>query len=56
MSGDRPVDEPSAIPSAVDALLPAAMAERAERIGAEKTRLDAWRLLTLAILAGAFVA
>ncbi len=42
--------------SPADALLPAAMAERAERIGAEKTRLDAWRLLTLAILAGAFVA
>jgi len=31
------------------------MAERAERIGAEKTRLGFWRLLTLAILAGAFI-
>lgn len=50
------MNEPAGAPSAVDALLPAAMAERAERIGAEKTRLDAWRLLTLAILAGAFIA
>jgi formate transporter len=50
------MSEPDSSPPAVDALLPAAMAERAERIGAEKTRLDAWRLLTLAILAGAFIA
>lgn len=32
------------------------MAERAETIGAAKARLDAWRLLTLAVLAGAFIA
>jgi formate/nitrite transporter len=31
------------------------MAARAERIGADKTRLEFWRLLTLAILAGAFI-
>ena len=43
-------------PTAVDALFPSAMAERAERIGAEKTRLDIWRLLTLAVLGGAFIA
>jgi formate transporter len=48
--------EPTPVPPAVDALLPAAMAERAEQIGADKTRLDAWRLLTLAMLAGAFIA
>lgn len=39
----------------VDALLPPAMAERAERIGAEKARLVFSRLLTLAVLAGAFI-
>ncbi len=50
------MSEPAGAPPAVDALLPAAMAERAEHTGAEKTRLDAWRLLTLAILAGAFIA
>lgn len=40
----------------MDALLPPAMAERAERLGAEKARLDPWRLLVLATLAGAFIA
>jgi formate/nitrite transporter len=39
-----------------DALLPAEMAQKAERIGAQKTRLDALSLLVLAILAGAFIA
>jgi formate/nitrite transporter len=40
----------------MDALLPAEMAEKAEHIGVQKTRLEAPRLLVLAILAGAFIA
>ena len=40
----------------VDSLLPPEMAERAERIGAEKARLEIGRLITLAVLAGAFIA
>jgi formate transporter len=40
----------------IDALLPREMAARAERIGGEKTRLDTQNLLTLAVLAGAFIA
>lgn len=39
----------------VDARLPREMAARAEQLGAEKTRLDAIRLLVLGILAGAFI-
>lgn len=39
----------------IDALLPAEMAEKAEYIGVEKTRLEVSRLLALAVLAGAFV-
>ena len=39
----------------IDALLPRQMAERAERVGVEKTRLDAMSLLALALLAGAFI-
>src|SRR5262245_53104271 len=42
--------------TSVDALLPAEMAERAEHVGVEKTRLDATSLLALAVLAGAFIA
>lgn len=42
--------------SSIDALLPREMAEKAERIGADKTRLDTASLLTLAVLAGAFIA
>jgi formate transporter len=41
--------------AAIDALLPREMAERAERVGAEKMRLDTASLLTLAVLAGAFI-
>jgi formate/nitrite transporter len=41
---------------AIDALLPQEMAEKAERIGVDKTRLDPLSLLVLAMLAGAFVA
>jgi len=40
----------------VDALLPNEMAEMAEHIGAAKARLDVLSLLTLAVLAGAFIA
>jgi formate transporter len=40
----------------LDALLPSEMAERAERIGVEKTRRDTLSLLALAVLAGAFIA
>ena len=39
----------------IDALLPREMAERAEHIGVEKTRLDPVRLVALAVLAGAFI-
>lgn len=42
--------------NAIDALLPLEMAERAERVGVEKTRLDTTSLMALAVLAGAFVA
>jgi formate/nitrite transporter len=42
--------------NSIDALLPAEMAERAEHVGVEKTRLDATSLMALAVLAGAFVA
>ncbi len=40
----------------MDALLPKEMAEKAERLGADKTRLPVLSLLTLAVLAGAFIA
>lgn len=40
----------------VNALLPSEMAEKAELIGAAKTRLPLLNLLVLAILAGAFIA
>jgi len=40
----------------IDALLPRQMAEKAECIGVEKTRLDTMSLMTLGILAGAFIA
>jgi formate transporter len=39
-----------------DPLLPAEMARTAERVGAQKTRLDTASLFALAVLAGAFVA
>jgi formate/nitrite transporter FocA (FNT family) len=42
--------------NSIDALLPPEMAERAEQIGVQKTRLDTVSLLALAVLAGAFVA
>jgi len=40
----------------IDALVPAEIARKAEFIGAQKTRMDFWSLLVLAILAGAFIA
>lgn len=40
----------------IDALLPRQMAEKAERIGVEKTRLDSTSLMVLGALAGAFIA
>src|SRR5215204_5243118 len=49
---DRAVIEP---PPGSDAPLPPEMAQRAERVGVQKTRIDTWSLLTLAILAGAFI-
>lgn len=42
--------------SGIDALLPAEIAEKAERIGESKARLDAATLIVLAVLAGAFIA
>jgi len=42
--------------SSVDALLPAEIARKAEAVGAQKARLDFWRLFVLAVLAGAFIA
>lgn len=39
-----------------DALLPAEIAEKAEAVGVQKTRLDALSLTALAVLAGAFIA
>ena len=40
----------------VDALLPAEIAKKAEDVGARKCHLPFWSLLTLAVLAGAFIA
>jgi formate transporter FocA len=40
----------------VDALLPRAMAEKAEEVGVKKAAMDCVRLLALAVLAGAFIA
>ena len=42
--------------SSIDALLPRQMAEKAEQIGVEKTRLDTMSLMALGVLAGAFIA
>jgi formate transporter len=39
----------------VDALLPAAIAEKAEAVGAQKTKLDLLTLSALGVLAGAFI-
>ena len=51
MSGDAGPDAIS-----IDALLPVEIARKAESSGAQKVRADAVTLLTLAVLAGAFIA
>jgi formate/nitrite transporter len=43
-------------PVSIDALLPPAIAHKAEAIGAQKCCLPLWPLLMLAVLAGAFIA
>ena len=43
-------------PPRFDALLPAEMAKRAEEIGVKKASMDGLTMLTLAVLAGAFIA
>jgi formate/nitrite transporter len=43
------------IPSPLDALLPSEMARRAEELGAAKAAMDTGRLVSLAVLAGAFI-
>jgi formate/nitrite transporter FocA (FNT family) len=40
----------------MDALLPSAMAEKAEEVGVKKAAMDATCLFALAVLAGAFIA
>jgi formate transporter len=45
-----------AFPRTIDALLPPDMARRAEELGIAKAAMPAARLLTLAVLAGAFIA
>jgi formate/nitrite transporter len=47
---------PEQAPPTLDALLPPAMAERAEAAGAQKAAMDGARLAVLAVLAGAFIA
>ena len=49
----KPVSSPD--PISVDALLPPAMAIRAEQIGVRKASLDLLSLFVLAVLAGAFI-
>ena len=40
----------------IDALTPPMMAEKAEEVGISKANMNFWTLLTLSILAGAFIA
>jgi formate/nitrite transporter len=57
MMHDKPPDLPTVSEHpGVDALLPSEIAVKAENVGARKVRLDAKRLLALAVLAGAFIA
>ncbi|MBI4082035.1 MAG: formate/nitrite transporter family protein [Candidatus Lambdaproteobacteria bacterium] len=44
------------VPGPFDALIPAAIARRAEEVGQAKARMDAGTVLALAVLAGAFIA
>lgn len=48
-------DDPARPSPLIDALLPRQMAEKAEHVGAEKSRLDTASLLALAVLAGSFI-
>lgn len=52
---DPPVTPTPTEPPTLDALLPPAMARRAEQVGAAKAALPADRLLVLAVLAGVFI-
>jgi formate transporter len=52
MSGETP---PPAQPAPIDALLPPEIARKAEEVGVAKAGMDATRLFTLAVLAGAFI-
>jgi formate transporter len=52
---DQPPPHPEPPPSP-DALVPQAIALRAEQVGATKARMDTTRLFALAVLAGAFIA
>src|SRR5215203_924411 len=45
----------SPIETGIDALLPVEIARKAERIGAQKARMDLPSLIVLSILAGAFI-
>ena len=51
-----PTDRTVSRDAGIDALLPAEIARKAEQIGADKIRVDTTTLLTLAVLAGAFIA
>jgi formate transporter len=51
-----PTEKTSENRFAIDAWLPPEMAERAESVGVTKAGLDFWTMLTLAVLAGAFIA
>src|SRR3990172_3760442 len=50
---ENSADSPS---PGIDALLPAAIARKAEQVGAEKAKLETLTLMALAVLAGAFIA
>ncbi len=49
------MNEGSPPPGSVDALLPHAIAHKAEEVGVAKAGMDSVRLFTLAVLAGAFI-
>jgi formate/nitrite transporter len=55
-SVDLSADGQVTAPASLDALLPPAMARKAEEVGAAKARLPLLRLFTLAVLGGAFIA
>lgn len=50
------VDGSNSGDNGIDALLPAKIAEKAEAVGVQKTKLDVLSLVGLAVLAGAFIA